>query len=290
MSNEGGENPVVVRILLPVGEPIHLAFPPLSLASLVSFIAAQTETQAQSIRLTYRDAQNQRLMLNGESRYQEALKTLHGSVLQVTVVLVPDKNNTSQELGKKTTDLEETKTPATNRVVSGEFSPEIALEPEKELQRRVVAMLGNSQHYFSAKFKALLFTLSSAPSITTHELELSDAQLGAYECVLLSEIVELLPELRLLHLQGNSIGNSGVTQLCDSLVRHKSVRYLDLRGNQISGKGLKALAMMIRKLPDLEILAIANNKLTRSDIDSLRDAAPPRCRVYHDSSWSCSLM
>lgn len=282
---------VPIRVLLPEGEPLQLALPPLSLASLISLIASHTESRPESIRLTYRDAQNQRMMLNGESRYQEALQTLQGRTLQATVVVVPDSSS-PQRLGLSlsSTDLDLMETTPTNRTLSGQFSLDFSLEPEKELQRRVASMLGNAQHYFSSKFKALLFTLSSTSPSSIHELELSEAQIGTYECVLLSEIVELLPELKVLHLQGNSIGNGGVTQLCDSLRRHRTIQYLDLSENQLSGKGLKALANMIRAMPELELLAVARNQLDRTDLDYLLDAAPPRCRIHHDANRSCEVL
>ena len=283
--------PVPVRILLPEGDPLQLAFPPLSLGSLISLIATQTESRPESIRLTYRDAHNQRMMLNGESRYQEALQTLQGRTLQVTVVVIPDLGS-PQRLGLSlsSTDLDLLETTPTNRTQSGQFSLDFAVEPEKELQRRVASMLGNAQHYFSSKFKALLFMLSSTPPNSIHEVELSEAQIGTYECVLLSELVELLPELKVLHLQGNSIGNGGVAQLCDSLRKHQTIQYLDLSDNQLSAKGLKALANMIRSMPELELLAVARNKLDRPDLDSLLDAAPPRCRIHHDANRSCEVL
>ena len=283
--------PPVLRVLLPEGDPLQLAFPPLTLTSLISLIATQTESRPESIRLTYRDAQNKRMMLNGESRYQEALQTLQGHTLQMTVVVIPDSGSPPRlGLSLSSTDLDTLETTATNRTRSAQFSVDLTQEPEKELQRRVASILGNAQHYFSAKFKALLMSVSSSPPSSIHELELSEAQIGTYECVLLSEIVELLPELRMLHLQGNSIGNGGVTQLCNSLGRHRSIRYLDLSDNQLSGKALKALANMIKTMPELELLAVARNKLDRPDLETLIDAAPPRCRVHHDSNRSCEVM
>ena len=276
---------------MPDREPLQLAFPASSLSSLISLIATELDSKPESIRLTYRDAQNKRMMLNGESRYQEALQALRGQVLQMTVVVMPEQGSPSSlKLNRSASALQMVEKEPAIRKGSELFSPDLAPEIEEALQRRTTSMLGQSQHYFSGKFRALLISLSAASPSSIYELELSQAQIGTYECMLVREIVELLPELRVLHMQGNSIGNSGVIQICDGLDKHRSIRYLDLSDNQLTGKGIRALANMIGKIPAFEVLSLARNKLERTDLEALQAAASPGCRIHHDSSWSCGLM
>ena len=287
------ENPPhFIRVLLPEGEPLILRSPPESLAELVQRIADETEALPQDIRLTFRDSQGARMMLVGEKRYKEALTVLSSKVLQMTVVLMPEssKSDTAVFHSRSVSDISALETEAANQKGDSQHAEGLLLDPKVELHRRVTSMLNNSMHYLSSKFKELLYILSTSDPDEVNEIDLREAGIGSYECILLSEIIELLPSLHSLNLESNTISNSGLSTLCGALLRHKSIKHLNLNENDLSAKGLKILVESIRKLGELELIAVARNRFNREDIETLIDAAPAKCRVHHDSNWSCSLM
>ena len=269
-----------VLVSSPGSTEFRLAVPPVDFEGLVLAVSQQLKVDPDCVKLTYTQPESgQRLMLVGDQRYREALSACKGKSLIVSVVLLPllDPSSPIDHMSKAGSNSFET---------AGE---EVLRTPRAEaLKRQLRSILDNSQHYLSDVFKNALFELMIAGQRS--DLDLGNAKIGAYESVLLAEMLLLLPAVRVLKLRNNRLGNDGLATLCQVLPELASLEELDLTSNQVSSKGMKTLAQTLRKLPHLRLLQIAGNALKAEDTDLIMDAAPSNCRIVHDKKSECSLM
>lgn len=270
-----------VLVSAPGSAEFRLSVPPVDFEGLVSAVSQQLRVDPNCVKLTYTHPESgQRLMLVGDQRYSEALAVSKGKSLIISVVLLP--------LLSPTSPIDHMSKAGSN--VSFETAGEEVLRTPRceELKRQLRSILDNSQHYLSDVFKNALFELMTA--LPSSDLELSNAKIGAYESVLLAEVLQLIPSVRVLKLRNNKLGNEGVATLCQALPALTSLEQLDLTSNQISSKGMRTLAKTLRKLPHLRLLQISGNALKSEDTDLIMDAAPSNCRIVHDKKSDCSLM
>lgn len=284
---ENGMSQVSIQIEAPGLDPFPLVPTPPSFSELIYAISEHLSTDPAAVRLTYTDpVSHQRLMLVGDQRYVQALKGAKGGKLPVTVVLVPvievssPSGHIEQRRSKKHPAFEE----------MGEAVKHSPRSDVEALKRRFRSILENSQHFLSQRFKEALATLMSTLALPDNELDLSGSQIGAYESVLVAEVLQLVPCIRRVKLATNKLGNDGLVTICQGLVHLPEVEVLDLSSNQITSKGAHTLASTLKKLPKLQLLLIAGNRLKGEDVDSILDAAPSMCRVVYDKKSECSLM
>lgn len=272
-----------VLVSAPGGTEFRLSLPPVDFAGLVYAISQHFKVDPDCVKLTYTQPESgQRLMLVGDQRYREALVACRGKVLILTVVLLPlvSVSSPSERMKKGASNL------------SFETAGEEAMRTPRreEVKRQLRSILDNTQHYLSDVFKDALFDLMSASSSPSYDLNLTNAKISAYESVLLSEVLQLMPSTRALKLRNNKLGNDGLATICQALPDLTALEELDLTNTQISSKGVQALSRAMRKLPHLRLLHVAGNGLRTEDTDLIMDAAPSNCRIVHDKKSDCSLM
>lgn len=272
-----------VLVSAPGGNEFRLSLPPMDFDGLVFAISQQLRVDPDCVKLTYTHPESgQRLMLVGDQRYREALLASKGKTLIVTVVLLPllSVNSPSERITKGGSNL------------SFETAGEEAMRTPRreEVKRQLRSILDNSQHYLSDVFKNALFDLMNTSAASNYDFNLTNAKIGAYESVLLAEVLQLTPSIRSLKLRNNKLGNDGLVTICQALPDLTDLEELDLSNTQISSKGVQALSRTLRKLPHLRLLHVAGNALKTEDMDLVMDAVPSNCRIVHDKKSDCSLM
>ncbi|XP_051874920.1 leucine-rich repeat-containing protein 34 [Pristis pectinata] len=77
----------------------------------------------------------------------------------------------------------------------------------------------------------------------------------------MANMLQVNQSLQELHLTKMGMKDFGVQQLCEQLVKNKTLRFLDLRCNQISCDGAKFLAELLKHNTPLKILDLASNRI-----------------------------
>ncbi|XP_059847009.1 leucine-rich repeat-containing protein 34 isoform X3 [Hypanus sabinus] len=95
---------------------------------------------------------------------------------------------------------------------------------------------------------------------TLESVDLGDCDLEEMT-VHMANMLQVNQSLQELHLAKMGIKDFGVQQLCEQLVKNKTLRFLDLRCNQISCDGAKFLAELLRHNTPLKILDLAANRI-----------------------------
>ncbi|XP_072897856.1 leucine-rich repeat-containing protein 34 isoform X5 [Hemitrygon akajei] len=95
---------------------------------------------------------------------------------------------------------------------------------------------------------------------TLESVDLGDCDLEEMT-VHMANMLQVNQSLQELHLAKMGIKDFGVQQLCEQLVKNKTLRFLDLRCNQISCDGARFLAELLRQNTPLKILDLAANRI-----------------------------
>lgn len=272
-----------VLVSAPGGTEFRLSVPPLDFDGLLQVVSEHLQVEPNCVKLTYTQVETgQRLMLVGDQRYREALASAKGKNLLVSVVLLPPSSIGSPivRMTKGGSNL------------SFETAGEEVMHVSKreELKRQLRSILDNSQHYLSHVFKDALFDLLTSAFSPSCDLDLSNAKIGAYECILLTEVLHLIPSIRSLKLRNNKLGSDGVVTISQALPQLTHLEELDMTNVQMGSKGVQALASTLRRLPYLRLLQIAENALRTEDTDLIMDAAPSNCRIVRDKKSDCLIL
>lgn len=134
-----------------------------------------------------------------------------------------------------------------------------ALQLPDDLETLLVSGKLESGKAYAAFFKDKLGGQNQERLETLH---LNDVWSGDVGTKHLGSILEKLPNLTELVLEGNEIGDDGIIDhLAPNLHHVKDLQTLSLADNQLTEKSAKALFGALKALPDLQTVNLNNNKI-----------------------------
>ena len=118
------------------------------------------------------------------------------------------------------------------------------------------------------------------------EVTLSNRNITDKEILFILTEVEQRPDVQLVDLGSNLVGDSGAEDIAYFLQANTTVTSLDLYGNDITNQGASALAAALENTTTLSLLDLRGNRISAPGFAVLNLAMQenPSVRVLHDLS------